>query len=525
MIRNLADFQHEPRHIDADVLIVGAGIAGLLMAARLRKSNLRVVVVESGGRDQPDDINPLNEVVQLGDIYSGAAHGRFRCLGGTSTRWGGAMCPFLPEDLGRHTAGWDVEWDASYDELMQYLPSVEELFHLPSGDYAAPQSFFLPNGCVPAFLPRLYKWPVFKLRNVATLLQDQLVAENGPEIWLNATVTNFVMNGFGRIETAIARSQNGCSLTIRPKFTVIAAGAIESTRLLLLLDRQHDNRVFAPDDVLGRYFYDHLSAAAADVIPINQDSLNRLTGFRFERGGMRSLRFELTGAARLRDKLPAAFAYIAPVVESRSGLDALRNVFRALQQRALPRFAELTWLLKDSGWLARAIWWRYAYRRLLAPANSKFELHLVIEQMPKQTNRISLSSDRMDQFGCPLGVIDWHVGASDLQAFGAIYERFAREWRTSGLASVAKLNARIPEHWQRELVVGGGWYHPGGSIRIGTKPQKGVVDGRLKTFRVPDLWAVTTAVFPSGGTANPTLMLMLFALRAADDIVRQFKRT
>ena len=24
--------------------------------------------------------------------------------------------------LGRHTASWDVEWDASYDELMQYLP-------------------------------------------------------------------------------------------------------------------------------------------------------------------------------------------------------------------------------------------------------------------------------------------------------------------------------------------------------------------------------------------------------------------
>jgi hypothetical protein len=183
-------------------------------------------------------------------------------------------------------------------------------------------------------------------------LQDKLVAKHGPEIWLNATVTNFVMNGFGRIETAIAHSQNGCSLTIRPKFTVIAAGAIESTRLLLLVDQQHDDRVFAPDDVLGRYFYDHLTAAAADVIPINRDSLNVLTGWRFERGGMRSLRFDFTGTARRRDRLPAAFVYVAPVVESRSGFDALRSMFRALQKRTLPRFAELNCCSEIlGGWL------------------------------------------------------------------------------------------------------------------------------------------------------------------------------
>jgi choline dehydrogenase-like flavoprotein len=90
MIRNLAD-QHEPQNIDADVLIIGAGIAGLLMATRLQRSILRVVVVESGGRDQPDDTNPLNEVVQIGDIFQARSMADFVAWEGRP-RVGVAQC-------------------------------------------------------------------------------------------------------------------------------------------------------------------------------------------------------------------------------------------------------------------------------------------------------------------------------------------------------------------------------------------------------------------------------------------------
>ena len=129
----------------------------------------------------------------------------------------------------------------------------------------------------------------------------------------------------------------------------------------------------------------------------------------------------------------------------------------------------------------------------------------------------------MDEHGCPLAVIDWHVGDSDVESFRVVYELFAAEWNRSSLADIASLAPRPPEAWRRDLVLGGGIYHPGGSIRIGSTPQRGVVDDRLRTFRISDLWVVTTATFPSGGSANPTLMLMLFALRAADDILTRIR--
>src|SRR5262245_42437278 len=100
-----------------DVLIVGAGTCGLLLASKLRARGLHVDVLESGGMDQSEPIHPLNHVVQLGRMYRGATVGRFRCLGGTSTRWGGALIPFLPADFEARPQLGLGPWPVRYSEL------------------------------------------------------------------------------------------------------------------------------------------------------------------------------------------------------------------------------------------------------------------------------------------------------------------------------------------------------------------------------------------------------------------------
>jgi choline dehydrogenase-like flavoprotein len=81
VIRSLPECDAD-RTITADVLVIDAGIAGFIMAARLVRSGRRVVVIESGGRCQDGETHPLNEVVHRRSIYQGAEHGRARCLGG-----------------------------------------------------------------------------------------------------------------------------------------------------------------------------------------------------------------------------------------------------------------------------------------------------------------------------------------------------------------------------------------------------------------------------------------------------------
>jgi choline dehydrogenase-like flavoprotein len=59
---------------------------------------------------------------------------------------------------------------------------------------------------------------------------------------------------------------------------------------------------------------------------------------------------------------------------------------------------------------------------------------------------------------------------------------------------------------------------------MGRSAATGVVDANLRTFRVSNLHVVSTSAFPSGGGANPTFMLMAFALRAANRLAAELDR-
>ncbi len=298
--------------------------------------------------------------------------------------------------------------------------------------------------------------------------------------------------------------------------TVIAAGAIESTRLLLLANRQNGNHLFASDSVLGRYFYDHLSAMVGRLLPTDRTALNRVAGFRFEGRAMRNLRFELAESSAIRTQVPPGFAHIAFASPPGSGFDALRTLYLNLQQRRLPDVLTLVRLTKAAPWLARAAWWRFAEHRLLYPSNAAIELHMVIEQRPVPENRILLSSERMDVYGQPLAAIDWGVSPLDEAALTRSAELFCNFWAASPLAQLAVIERRSPTEVKSELAKSGGVYHPGGSARLGRGPNDGVVDSDFRVFRVPNLSVISTAAFPTGGGANPTMMLMMAALRTAD---------
>ncbi len=432
------------------------------------------------------------------------------------------MLPFEAVDMGPHTANWDAPWPIEFDAIAPFIPEVERLFCLPKGSYVDKDLIanFAQDDL--AFIPKLAKWPNFKRRNIATLLQADL-KDTGLDLWLNATVTRFKMADDGALAGLIARSISGARLTAIAPIVILAAGAIESTRLLLLLDQCEGKRIFAPDDVLGRYFHDHLSAPIANMTPIKSALFNRINGFRFEGAGMRNLRFEPSESLRRREILPGGFAHIAFQSTQPGGIDALRNIFFRVQQRALPAPADLTLLGRNAGWLVRAVWQRFVRKRLLMPDNATFELHLVTEQAPHPENHIKLSHLKQDSFGCALAEINWRVRGEDLENFKRLMQFFVEYWHNSRLGGIATLE-KFPDHvWKETLLTGGGIYHPCGSIRMGRSPTEGVVDRDLRTFRIPNLRVISTACFPSGGSANPTMTMMLFACRAASDVDRELR--
>lgn len=508
MIRSFTDLD-EGALPEADAVVIGAGIAGLVTARDLASKGWRVLVLETGGRSQDEDEHELNEVVSRGMEYGGVQAGRFRCLGGTSTRWGGALIPFLADDLK------DAGWPVSMDQLTPFIPKVEQLFGLGAGAYDAPE--LLGGGSEANHLARFAKWPTFKRRNVARLLDHEISSDGLIDVVLGAHVTGFTAQE-GKLTGVKLGKPSGGEISLPAPQLFICAGAIESTRLMLLLNREMPDRLPQPDDVTGRYFHDHLSCATGQISVRNAKAFNKLAGFRFEGETMRNLRFELAPESPLRRQLPPQFHHIAFVAGEDGGFAVLRDLFRDLQRAKLPSFSLIARFIRHAPWLVRAAWWRLAEKRVLAPAENNVQLVTVTQQEPRADSRISLSPDQTDRFGVPLAQIDWSWSQDDVAKVKQSAEGFAKSWQASPFAKLADLTLLPDDALRAELGDVGGIYHPCGSTRMGTNPSEGSVDDRCRVFGLDNLRVFSTSVMPTSGGANPTMMMLLLALRSLQEL-------
>ena len=242
MIRDLAAWDGPPLTRNCSVCVIGGGIAGLIAASRLSGSARRVIVLESGDRKPHPKLDVLNVVEQAGETYNDVA-GRVRALGGTSNAWGGRMMPLAPHDMAPRDYLGLSGWPIDKADLDRFVPEIERLFRLDQGSYeawpASPSGLaLLPGGGSQHMTSRWSKWPTFRRRNVAYLLRDMLANRRNLDVWLNATASDLRFDpAAGRLTAVSARSVNERSLTVTADCFVLAAGTMETTRLLLLLTR------------------------------------------------------------------------------------------------------------------------------------------------------------------------------------------------------------------------------------------------------------------------------------------------
>lgn len=517
MLNDLATVA-EPVEERASVGIIGGGIAGLLIARLLTEKGIDVVLLESGSDGESVDADLLNRVEQGGAPYGGAEDGRRRGLGGTSQIWGGAMLPFVAEDFHRQGVDRLQDWPVQLSELEQFLPRVEALFGLGDGPYA-PEEDEVDAMDLGGFRLRMPKWPGFSRRNAASVMREAIDRSASLRCWVNATVVDFERAaGASELRSVRAVAPNGKTLRLTAERFVIATGSIEATRLLLFVDKQQPGWMLGK--ALGRFFHDHLSAQIANVVPLDRAVVNKRFSFRFEDGGMRSIRYEV--ATEGQPTMPAGFVHIGFHDTGTTGFSALRRVLQAVQKAVLPSPALVGRLLLSAPWLARAIVWRFVHKRVLAPDEASFVAHAVIEQTPIDDQVISLSAD-CDSLGVPRAKIDWSVSEKDAALTRTLAELFLRQWQASHVNTLATLEPRDLNKVRQEMEAGGGIYHPGGTTRMGKQPENSVVDRDLAVFGIPNLSVASTSVFPSAGGANPTMTLMLLAARLADALERTLK--
>lgn len=524
-IFNLSDHGESNFRIAAPICFIGGGIAGLLAARKIAGKGRRVIVVESGTEAFAADIHALNEIEDPFGRYTRSMTGRYRGFGGTSARWGGRMLPISRHETDARPHLSLPGWPSPIDRLGAYESEIEELFCIGSDTYEAigTPDFDIAEPFRPgsaSLIPRWAKCPSFKRCNVATILRDQLRRMPGIEIWLDATVCGFELDrAGGRLRAVTACNLHGRKLTVEAEHFVLTAGTIETTRLLLLLDRASGERAFGRCDALGRYFQDHLKAEIATIDRRDPVRTNALFGYRFVHAIRRDLHLELSQAAQRKDAVASAFVYVSMDVEQ-GPLADVKKLAHGLQRRELDVRA-MQRVARNVGFLTKAAYWRAFRRQLYVPREIDLRLFACVEQLPNRNNRIELA-ERRDRMGVPKVSLDWSPTAADEKSFRSSVAHLDAYWRQTGFDRVCPLiwTAGAGVASTRIVDRSEACAHPSGSTRMGTDPTNSVVGPDLRCHAVPNVAVVSASVFPTAGSANPTFTIMKLALWFADDYLR-----
>jgi choline dehydrogenase-like flavoprotein len=134
------------------------------------------------------------------------------------------------------------------------------------------------------------------------------------------------------------------------------------------------------------------------------------------------------------------------------------------------------------------------------------------EQVPNRSSRITLAGDR-DAIGMPKLRIDVRFSPQDVDGIVRSHQVWDNYLRETG---VGRLVYRSPDPaaavWSR---IGAG-FHQLGTTRMAARPEDGVVDSDLAVHGLSNLFVASSSAFVTAGQANPTFMIVPFAVRLAD---------
>lgn len=296
------------------------------------------------------------------------------------------------------------------------------------------------------------------------------------------TIADRILTEGGRHATGVQLAQFAAGSIRRKRIragqVVVAAGAIESARLLL-----HSATDAEPDGIgnrhgqVGRNLQGHVYAGAYGLFdePV-QDGLGPGVG-------IATLRFAHGNTGIVGGGLLANEFTRLPLI----------HWYRALAPDA-----------------AR---WGSAGKETMRRGYSRTsQIQGPIQEIPTPESRIRLSPTVKDRFGMPAAMLSGSVHPESVRAAHMLAEQAERWLWASGAVQV----------WRTSP--GGGLsagQHQAGTLRMGEDPSSSATDPMGRVHGYDNLWVSDGSVHVTNGGVNPVLTILALAFRTAENIVKQ----
>ena len=509
---------------ESKVCVVGAGIAGLLLARHLARHGIDVHLVEAGGRSLEARSQEFYNVQMEGRHHDGATGGRFRVFGGSSTRWGGQLLPYTPDIFNPPAGTPSVAWPLTTADVEPFYAAVQEIMQISqrSPDVELEKSVRTEQGrnCADINI-RFSKWAPFSRRNLANTIGPECLRNDRITVFLHANVICIEVNkASGRVELVVAKNYLGKAYRFRAAQFVICAGTIESCRILLASGRTLEPCIGNRMENVGRYFHDHISVAAATVTGNARREIIRLFSPVIIKGTLHTPKLEASAALRSSHHLLPVMAHFAIEEPAGSGIAAVREFLQIIQRRPglKPMVQAGLALPRNSAEIARLLWFAHVRKRRAISSRASITLRLDSEQSSNAESRVKLS-DQYDILGMPRAVLDWRISEGEhrtIQIYAKVVDRFLNRLGVGPISWHPDLS-KPDDSW---LKLTRDTYHPMGGTRMGTDPSSSVVNPNLQVHGISNLFIASCSVFPSGGSSNPTFTLMTLALRLGERLAK-----
>ena len=529
-------------YITADVVIVGSGVAGALVAAKLAEAGLRVAILEAGKAVDrmdavetywnaaikvpecpyppvPEAMHPISNDLDYWYRQTGPdkfASTYIKVVGGTTWHWLGTCLRLVPNDFRLRTLyGQGVDWPISYDDLEPFYGEAEDEIGV-SGDGAedlgSPRTTPFPMAEIPqTYLDKGFAkaldGTVYQVRSTPQGRNSDTRDDRPPCCGNSSCIPICPVQAKYDATVHVDRAVNAGAVLHQESTAVFVEVGADRKVTAVRFKRWDGSEgratgkvfVIAAHAIEGpRLLLNSTSEATPNGVANSSDQVGRNL-----MDHPTQLSWALAGEA--------LYPYRGPL--STSGIENLRDGdFR--KERGAFRIE-----IGNDGWswptgapittaqaLAQQSLRGQALDNALRYQTARHvRLASLVEQPPDPENRVTLDETK-DMYGVGLPRIAYRIDdytkagfAASVKAHGEIF---------------GKLGATGIMHSPQAQGAG----HIIGTARMGADGRTSVVDGDLRSHDHANLFILGSAVFPTSATANPTLTIAALSLRAVDAI-------